>query len=92
MWAKLLAFLTPIAESEFEAVAPIAVSAVTELGSDELQAVQTGDLKDTGKILAAVTQNAANKAVAAGLSAVSPMSLLAAVGHAIATAPAPATK
>lgn len=89
MWAKLLALLMPIVETEVTAVAPIAVNAVSKLGAAELQAVQSGNLKDTGKILADTVNSAAADAAAAGISAGAP-ALLVAVSHAIASAPAPA--
>jgi len=84
-WQLLLSWLLPVVETEVQTILPIATNAVSTLTTEESAALASGDLKNTGKILATVVKNAADQAAAQGLSVGAP-ALLTAVGHAVQSA------
>ena len=81
-WQMLLSWLLPVVETEVSTVLPIATKAVNDLAQNEVNAIATGDAKDTGHILAKAVQNTTTELAAAGISAGAP-AVLTAVAHAI---------
>lgn len=88
-WQVLLSWLLPVVETEVSTVMPIATKAVNDLAQNEVNAIATGDAKDTGHILAKAVQNTTNQMAAAGISAGAP-AVLTAVAHAVSAIQAPA--
>ena len=84
---EALTFVESFFTNEAATLAPIAENAVANLAVSEAEAIATGDSKDTGHILATVTNQTIQAAEVAGIKAAAP-SIAVAVGLAAAKAPA----
>lgn len=81
-----LSFFESFFANEWAALMPIAENAVSNLAAAEANAIATGNAKDTGHILAAVTKQTIQDAEVAGITAAAP-SVAMAVGIAASKAP-----